>query len=84
MLRALCLASVLAVTSGVALADEKPSAEEMKKITTALDALGCKGGDAEKESEGTGVFEVDDAQCKGGQMDVKFTKDFKLHSITAD
>lgn len=84
MLRVLCLASVLAVTSGVALADEKPSADEMKKITAALEDLGCSGGDAEKESEGTGLFEVDDAKCKGGQMDVKFTKDYKLHSMTSD
>jgi hypothetical protein len=31
------------------------------------------------------VFELDDAKCKDGRnYDLKFDKDFKLRSITAD
>jgi hypothetical protein len=39
----------------------------------------------EKESEASGVFEIDDAKCKiGGQFDIKLDKDFKLISMTRD
>lgn len=68
-----------------ALADSKPSADEAKKLTDAMTALGFSGGELEKETEGSGVFEVDDAKDKGGaQFDLKFDKDFKLLSVTRD
>lgn len=68
-----------------AFADEKPSADEAKKLTAAAEALGYTGGTAEKESEATGVYEIDDAKSKdGGQYDLKFDKDFKLLSVTRD
>jgi hypothetical protein len=38
----------------------------------------------EQETEGTGVYEVDDAKCKDGQYDIKLDKDFKIISITRD
>ena len=65
-----------------ALADEKPSDAEAKKIQEALTQIGCSGGESEKESEATGVFEIDDAKCKDGQFDIKLDKDFKLMSMT--
>ena len=43
---------------------------------------GCSGGKIEQESEGTGVYEVDDAKCKDGQYDIKLDKEFKVISIT--
>lgn len=68
-----------------AFADGKPSDEEAKKLTEALAAMGCEGGDFEKETEGTGAFEVDDAKCKfGGQWDIKLDKDFNAVSMTRD
>ncbi len=81
------IVAALAVTlsSGMAFADEKPSAEEAEKITATLKAWGCSGGEFEKESEGSGVFEVDDTKCAdGAQYDFKLDKDFKVISITAD
>jgi hypothetical protein len=67
-----------------ALADEKPTDEEAAKIKEAISAWGCEGGEYEKESEGTGVYEVDDAKCKTGQYDFKLDKDFNVISVTRD
>jgi hypothetical protein len=65
-------------------ADEKPSDAEAKSIQAALGAWGCSGGEMEKESESTGVFEVDDAKCKDGQYDFKLDKNFKIISMSRD
>jgi len=79
----LACAAVLAATPVVA--DEKPTDEEAAKIKAALAAWGCEGGAYEKETEATGVYEIDDAKCKDGrQYDLKLDKDFNLLSITAD
>ena len=68
-----------------AFADSKPSDEEAKKITEALTAAGYTGGEMEKETEGSGVYEIDDAKDKSGaQFDVKLDKDFKIMSVTRD
>lgn len=75
----------LLIGSMAAVADEKPSAEEAEKIKATLSAWGCTGGEIEKESEGTGVFEVDDAKCKDGQQfDIKIGSDFTVRSMTRD
>lgn len=71
--------------AGPALADGKPSDDETKKITEALAAAGYSGGEFEKETEATGVYEIDDAKDKSGaQFDIKLDKDFKVLSITRD
>lgn len=68
-----------------ALADSKPSDDEAKKITEALTAAGYSGGEMEKETEGSGVYEIDDAKDKSGmQFDIKLDKDFKILSVTRD
>lgn len=85
MIKVTVLAAGLAALATAALADEKPSAAEAEQIKAALAALGCEGGEMEKESEASGVFEIDDAKCKvGGQFDIKLDKDFKLISMTRD
>ena len=76
-------AAVLA-SSTFALADTPVTPAEAEKIKAALDAQGCTGGKMEKEAEGSGYFEVDDAKCKDGQYDIKLDKDFKLISMTRD
>ena len=73
-----------ALCSTAAFADSKPSDEEAAKIKTALSAWGCEGGEYEKETEATGIFEVDDAKCHGGQYDVKLDKDFKVTVLSRD
>jgi len=65
-------------------ADEKVSQAEAKSIQEAIEPSGCFGGEMEKETEGTGVYEVDDATCKDGQYDIKLDKDFNVLSMTRD
>jgi hypothetical protein len=73
-----------ALCSTAALADSKPSDAEAGKIKAALTDWGCEGGTFEKETEATGVFEVDDAKCKGAQYDLKLDSAYKVISVTAD
>jgi hypothetical protein len=68
-----------------ALADDKVSQAEAEKIKAALEAMGCKGGEMEKQSEGNAfAFEVDDEECKDGEYDVKLDKDFKVIIMLRD
>jgi hypothetical protein len=84
-MRKLMIAAFAAALCGApAFADEKPSDEEAGKIKAALTDWGCEGGTYEKESEATGVFEVDDSKCKGAQYDIKLDGAFKVISITRD
>ena len=84
MKRFTVLACSLFMAAGAAVADDKVSEDEGKKIQAALAAWGCSGGEMEKESEGSGVFEVDDATCKGGQYDVKLDANFVVTDISRD
>jgi hypothetical protein len=85
MMKSLIAMTVLALTSGIAFADEKPSADEAGKIAATAKAWGCSGGEAEKEGEATGVYELNDAKCAdGANYDIKLDKAFKVLSITAD
>ncbi|MBU2580154.1 MAG: PepSY domain-containing protein [Alphaproteobacteria bacterium] len=78
-------ACAIMVASTAAFADSKPSDDEAAKIKEALSAWGCEGGALEKETEGTGVFEVDDAKCKDGQQyDFKLNSDYSVRSMTRD
>jgi hypothetical protein len=76
------LAAMLCSTA--ALADSKPSDAEAGKVKAALTEWGCEGGTIEKETEASGVFEVDDAKCKGAQYDIKLDGSFKIINITRD
>ena len=71
-------------SAGFALADDKPSDDEAAKIKAAVEQWGCSGGEYEKETEGTGVYEAEDVKCKAGQYDFRLGKDFKVFVITAD
>ena len=84
MKRALTFAAASLMVCGAAFADEKVSDEEAKKIQDAIAAWGCSGGEMEKESEGSGVYEIDDANCKTGQYDIKLDADMSLRSMSRD
>lgn len=84
MKKLIIAAASLSVLTSAALADSKPSAEEAAKINEALKAWGCSGGEVEKETEGTGVFEIDDAKCAGGQYDIKLDANYGVTSMTRD
>ena len=79
----LAAAGIIASTSAL-LADTPVTPAEAEKIKAALEAWGCTGGKMEKETEGSGYFEVDDAKCKDGQYDFKLDKDYKVTVITRD
>jgi hypothetical protein len=73
-MKALFFAAALAFSAGSAHADDV-SKEEEAKIVDALKAIGCEGGEIEKEKDG---YEVDDAQCKTGQADIKLNSKFEI------
>ncbi|MGV1013511.1 MAG: hypothetical protein ACOYB4_00920 [Methyloceanibacter sp.] len=84
-LSTIALALVFAAgAAGVAFADDKPSDDEAAKIKAAVEQFGCSGGEYEKESEGTGVYEAEDVKCPAGQYDFRLDKDFKVFAITVD
>ena len=80
------LITLAAIGLGVtaSLSDTPVSETDATNIRATMQAWGCSGGKIEQESEGTGVFEVDDAKCKDGQYDLKRDKEFKVISITRD
>jgi hypothetical protein len=84
MKRIFAAAAVLALCSGAAFADEKPTDEEAAKIKAAVAEWGCEGGTYEKEAEGSGTFEAEDVKCKAGQYDFRLNKDFQVFAITRD
>ncbi|MEQ1672018.1 MAG: hypothetical protein ABL893_14255 [Hyphomicrobium sp.] len=81
----LAAAAAFAMFATPAIADGKLSEDEAKAATAAAAAWGCEGGTWEKETEASGIFELDDAKCKdGGKYDLKFDKDYKLMNMTRD
>lgn len=85
MMRMTMAALATLALAGSALADAKPTDAEAAKIKEALTAWGCEGGAYEKETEATGVFEIDDAKCKDGQQyDFKLDGSYKVIVITRD
>ena len=73
MMKAFAIALVLAFGSTIAFAedaDDKVSEAEMAKVTAALTDLGCKDPEGVKKEE-EGIYEIDDAKCKMGTMDIK-------------
>jgi hypothetical protein len=61
--------------------DDKVPAADMEKVKAALAELGCEDGEGFKK-EAEGVYEIDDAKCKMGTMDIKLDKDFKVILIS--
>jgi hypothetical protein len=61
--------------------DDKVPAAEVTKIEETLSTLGCSGYEALKEEE-EGVYEIDDAKCKMGTVDIKLDKDYAVILIS--
>jgi hypothetical protein len=84
MMRAFTLAMVLAMGTSMAFAaddDDKVSDADMAKLTAALADLGCKDPEGVKHEQ-EGIYEIDDAKCKMGTMDIKLDKDFTVILIS--
>jgi hypothetical protein len=84
MMKTLALALMLALGCTAAFADDdddKVPAADMEKVKAALAELGCEDGEGFKK-EAEGIYEIDDAKCKMGTMDIKLDKDFKVILIS--
>jgi hypothetical protein len=84
MMKTLALALMLALGCTAAFADDdddKVPAADMEKVKAALAELGCEDGEGFKK-EAEGIYEIDDAKCKTGTMDIKLDKDFKVILIS--
>jgi len=84
MMKTFALALMLALGCTTAFADDdddKVPAADMEKVKAALAELGCEEGEGFKK-EAEGVYEIDDAKCKMGTMDIKLDKDFKVILIS--
>jgi hypothetical protein len=86
MMRVIGLALVLALGSApLAFAedddDDKVPTAEVTKIEEILSTLGCSGYESIKKEE-QGVYEIDDAKCKMGTMDIKLDKDYTVILIS--
>ena len=85
MLKAVGLSLALVLLSAGAYAkdddDDKVPAAEVERIEAALSELGCKGYEGLKKEE-EGIYEIDDAKCKMGTMDIKLDKDYTVILIS--
>lgn len=86
MLKALGLALALALASTAAYAkdddgDDKVPAAELEKVQATLTALGCTGYEKIKKEE-QGVYEVEDAKCNMGTVDIKLDKEYTVILIS--
>jgi hypothetical protein len=61
--------------------DDKVPAAEVEKIEAVLSELGCSRYESLKKEE-EGVYEIDDAKCKMGTMDIKLDKDVRVLLIS--
>jgi hypothetical protein len=61
--------------------DDKVPAAEVTKVEETLSTLGCSGYEAIKKEE-QGVYEIDDAKCKMGTVDIKLDKDYTVILIS--
>jgi hypothetical protein len=80
----LSLALALIATTGAYAKDDdddKVPAAEVEKIEGILSTLGCKGYQG-IEKEDSGVYEIEDAKCAMGTMDIKLDKDYTVILIS--
>jgi hypothetical protein len=80
---ALGLALALGTTAVLADDDDedKVPAAEVEKVEAVLSELGCSGYESLKKEE-EGIYEIDDAKCKMGVMDIKLDRDVKVLLIS--
>ncbi len=61
--------------------DDKVPAAEVTKIEEILSTLGCSGYESVKKEE-QGIYEIEDAKCKMGTVDIKLDKDYTVILIS--
>ena len=75
-MRKILLATALSALALPALADDKPTADQIAKIDAALAAMQCEVDSDNIEVEADGSFDLDDVICADVQYDVKLNADF--------
>jgi hypothetical protein len=86
MMRSIGLAAALALAVTCAYADDDDDdddvpAAEVTKIEETLSTLGCSGYEG-IEKEDSGIYEIEDAKCEMGTMDIKLGKDYTVILIS--
>jgi len=86
MIKTVGLAVALALAATCAYAeddddDDDVPAAEVTKIEETLSTLGCSGYEG-IEKEDNGIYEIEDAKCKMGTMDIKLDKDYTVILIS--
>ncbi len=61
--------------------DDNVPAAEVTKIEEILSTLGCSGYESVKKEE-QGIYEIEDAKCKMGTVDIKLDKDYTVILIS--
>jgi len=75
-MRGILICSVLALSTGAAIADRPVTQQESEQLEAALKEQGCSGGKMEFDD---GKFEIDDSKCADGKTyDLDFDASFKL------
>ena len=64
--------------SAIELSEAAVSIDEVEKLNQALAAIGCTGGEMEKNIGDVTTYNVDDSICDKGQFDIKFDNNFKI------
>ena len=83
-MKTIALALALGLCTTVALQagdNETISAAELAKVKSALAELGCTDAEGYKKEE-QGIYEIDDAKCKMGIVDIKLDRDFMMILIS--
>jgi hypothetical protein len=85
MIKSLAIALALCVGSTMAFAadddDDKVPDAELAKVKAAIAEFGCTDFEGIKKEE-QGIYEIDDAKCKMGTMDIKLDKDLSVILIS--
>ena len=85
MMRTVFVVAMVSMSMSDVRADKPVSEADAAKIRAAtLQEWGCTGGKMEQETGASGLYEVDDAKCKGLQYDIKLDEDFKVILISSD
>ncbi len=81
-IKSIVIGLLLAIGAAPALAaEDKVSDADMQKIRAVLTDLGCTDAE-EYEMEDESIYEIDDAKCKMGTMDIKLDENFKVILIS--
>lgn len=69
--------------TGPALAENKPTEEQIAQIMEMLESMRCEMDDADIEIDGDEI-ELDDVFCGGGQLDIDLNEEMHITGMRAE